>query len=517
MWIYPEIKTLADVPAYHAQHRGDETVFLLSDRSITFNELERQSNRVANALVTKGISGHSRIAFLGKNSELYFYVLFGAMKAGHTFTPLNWRLSAVELTVILEDAAPPVLFADVAFKATIEKIQAESAHQFQTVYIDWSTPRPKELEQFLESATDDRPMIEISSEDTAFQIYTSGTTGVPKGVELTFGSVNFWFLLLDLEPTLTYATQDVMLFIAPNFHLLGMHFSISALYNGTKVSILPEVRFDSMLDAIHKHRVSVLVLAPIMIEGLLNAAESSPADFSSLKLVVYAGSAIGLNLLKRALKEMKCDFMQFYGVTEVGGGVTLLRPEEHDLENEEKLKSCGRPLPYVEVKLMAFNGREAGVGQAGEFWVRVPSVFKQYYNKPALTEEVLKKGWYKTGDVGVCDQEGFYYIIDRTKDMIISGGENVYSIEVEQALMKHPSVQQAAVIGVPDEKWGEAVKALIVLNEGAVVTANELITHCRGLIGGYKIPKYYDFVEKLPTSPTGKVLKKMLRKDYSNP
>ncbi|MDX9787800.1 MAG: AMP-binding protein [Desulfobacterales bacterium] len=511
MWIYPEIKTLADVPTYHAKHRGDEKVFLMADRSITYNEWERESNRIANALIEKKVPRYSRIGFIGKNSEFYFYVFFGAVKAGSAFLPLNWRLTPAELVVILEDSAIPVLFADIEYKGTVEKILASSSLKFDVVYINPEEKRPEELEQWIASADSTRPKVDINNEDVAFQLYTSGTTGVPKGVELSVEGVNFWFLLLELEPALDHTTKDVTLFVAPNFHLLQIHFGLVALYNGAKLSIVPEVRIDKVIEAIARDRVTLLILAPVMIGMLLDAPNHQPDDFSSLKMVVYAGAPIGLTLLQRALKEMKCEFMQFYGTTEIGGGVTLLRPKEHDLENEEKLKSCGRPLPFTTIKVMDFNGCEAGVGQPGEWWVRIPTLFKKYYNQPELTAEVLIDGWYNTGDVGYYDEEGFYYLVDRTKDMIISGGENIYSIEVEQALLKHPAVQNVAVIGVPHEKWGEAVKALVVLKAGATATPEELIAHCRELIAGYKIPKSYAFLDTLPTSPAGKVLKKLLR------
>ncbi|MDX9786128.1 MAG: AMP-binding protein [Desulfobacterales bacterium] len=515
MWIYPEIKTLADVPSYHAKHRGDNDVFLLEDRTVTYNELERESNRIANALIEKKIPRHSRIGFIGKNSEFYFYVLFGSIKAGRTFAPLNWRLSPAELSVIIQDAGAPIVFAEFEYIEIISKIKALSVYQFDVVYFNTGGGQLNGIEKWLEFSENNRPMVDINSEDTAIQLYTSGTTGKPKGVELSFRGIDYWFLLLDLEPTVNYSIEDVMLFIAPNFHMLGLMFAISALYNGTKLSIIPEVRADRMRRAIVRDHVSVLVLVPIMIELLLDASINEPADFSSLKTIIYAGAPIGLKLLQRALNEMKCDFMQLYGTTESGGGITLLRPEEHDLKNEAKLKSCGRPLPFVKIKVMDFNGKEVGFCQPGEFWLRTPLVFKKYYSKPELTAEVLKDGWYKTGDVGYCDHEGYYYIVDRTKDMIISGGENVYSIEVEQALQKHPAVQQVAVIGVPHEKWGEVVKALVILKEGETVTPDELKSHCRDLIGGYKIPKLFEFVAHFPTSPSGKVIKKLLREAQS--
>ncbi|MDX9787789.1 MAG: AMP-binding protein [Desulfobacterales bacterium] len=514
MWIYPEIKTLADVPTYYAKQKGGEKVFLLADRSITYKEWERESNRIANALIERKIPRYSRISFIGKNSEYFFYIWFGVMKAGQAFLPLNWRLAPAELAAVVKDAGIPLVFATYEYKETIEKIKESCDHEFEVVFFNSEDRRSTALENWIGSVDDGRPQVNIQLEDTSIQLYTSGTTGMPKGVELTFGSHTFWFLKLDLEPSLSFWESDVMLFVAPNFHLLALNYGMAALYNGSKLSVVPEVRIELMIEAIRRDKVSALALAPIMIESLLNAPNRQPYDFDSLRFILYAGSSISPDLLARAVKEMKCDFLQFYGSTESGGGFTLLPPEDHN--KVEKLKSCGRALPYVEIKTIDINGRETGVGKPGEVVARVPTIFKQYFKQPELTAEVLKDGWYHTGDVAYRDEAGYYYIVDRTKDMIISGGENIYSIEVEQALLKHSAVQNAAVIGVPHEKWGEAVKALVILREGESATADELLTHCRSLIAGYKIPKSIEFVDSFPLSPAGKILKTALRKVHGS-
>jgi acyl-CoA synthetase (AMP-forming)/AMP-acid ligase II len=234
-------------------------------------------------------------------------------------------------------------------------------------------------------------------------------------------------------------------------------------------------------------------------------------------MVMYAGSAISSTLLKRALTEMKCQFMQFYGATESSGAMTLLRPEQHDVNDEARLRSCGTPLPLIEITIRDPEGNIVPDGSSGEFWARMPNMFGGYWNQPDATASVMRDGWYRTGDAGYRDKDGLLYIVDRVKDMIITGGENVYSAEVEQALAKHSGVRQCAVIGLPDPKWGERVTAVIVPAPGASLTQEEIISHCRGLIAGYKVPKEVRFVDAFPMTATGKILKRAVRDQLSKP
>jgi acyl-CoA synthetase (AMP-forming)/AMP-acid ligase II len=244
---------------------------------------------------------------------------------------------------------------------------------------------------------------------------------------------------------------------------------------------------------------------------LLDHPKAHAADFSSLRLLMYAGSPIDAKLLRRAVLEIGCKFMQFYGATETGGAFTLLRSEQHDVNIEEKLKSCGTPLPLHEIRVVDTQGSDVPDGAIGEFIVRAPAMFKGYWNQPEATAAAHIDNWYRTGDAGYRGDDGLYYIVDRIKDMIISGGENVYSTEVEQALAIHPVVAQVAVVGLPDELWGEKVAAVVVTTRGKEVTTEDLTAHCRGLIAAYKVPKLICFATSLPITPSGKVLKTVLR------
>jgi acyl-CoA synthetase (AMP-forming)/AMP-acid ligase II len=269
-----------------------------------------------------------------------------------------------------------------------------------------------------------------------------------------------------------------------------------------------------VLEAISTLKPTLLTLTPTMLQMLLDHPNSSTSDFSSLRLTLYAGSPISLGLIKRAIAAMPCEFMQFYGSTESGGAASILRPSEHDLENEEKLKSCGRPLPLIEFRIVDSEGKEVPDGEPGELLIRVPSITKGYWRQPEATAAVMENGWYRSGDVARKDEEGLYYIVDRAKDMIVSGGENIYSAEVENALSTHPDVGSVAVIGVPDDRWGEAVKACVIVKPGHELSEAELITFARERLAGYKVPKSVDFFDSFPLVPSGKISKKDLRAPY---
>lgn len=305
-----------------------------------------------------------------------------------------------------------------------------------------------------------------------------------------------------------------MLTVMPVFHLVGTGLSVQALYNGASVSVLPMLEPVSVLKAIARDRPSICALVPTAIQMLADHPQAESTDFSSLRVVMYAGSSIASAVLRRAIKRMGCGFMQFYGASETLGALTLLRPEQHDPSDEQRLRSCGTPLPLIEFRVVDPEGHDVPEGSVGEFWVRGPTIFRSYWRQPNVTAGVLHEGWYRTGDAGYRDSEGLLFIVDRVKDMIVSGGENVYSAEVEQVLATHPAVQSCAVIGLPDPKWGEVVTAVVVLRAASSATAADIVSHCRGVIAGYKIPKEVHFASALPMTSSGKILKREVRARY---
>ncbi|MDB5987890.1 MAG: Perillic acid-CoA ligase GeoC [Nevskia sp.] len=514
MWLHAEIKSLADIPRYYARTLPDKIALIDGVGGRTFRQLDRTSNLIGAALVAAGVPRCSHIGFIGKNSARYFEALFGATKAACAITPLNWRLTETELALVIEDARCPIIFVDKEFSSVAKNLQGSCTHKFRCIQFDSTSTAADEFEDWLGTGEPVDPAIECSAEDTAVLIYTSGTTGKPKGVQLTHRGFGYMRLCEHLEPALQWQADDVMLMVMPNFHLVGTGLSVQSLYNGSTVSILPALDPGRTLKLIERDRPTICALVPTAIQMLLDHPDAATADFSSLRLVMYAGSPISSRLLQRAIAEMKCRFMQFYGATESSGAITLLRPEQHDIDNEARLRSCGTPLPLIEIKIVDAEGKELPQGATGEFMVRSPSLFGGYWNQPDATAAVLQGGWYRTGDAGFRDAEGLLYIVDRVKDMIVTGGENVYSGEVEQALQKHPAVRLSTVIGVPDERWGEKVTAVVIVAEGATLTADEVISHCRTLIAGYKVPKTVRFVDVLPMTATGKVLKRAVRDQF---
>lgn len=517
MWLHADIANLADIPRYYGRTAGERVALMTVRRRETFRELDQISSRMANLFLESGITPGSVIGFYGKNSIEYFEALFAAAKAGSTLVVLNWRLSPLELRGVIEDAQPKLILVDAECAPVLAKSLDGAAIRVPTLGFDSSSDAATELTERLSKCSDIDPKQPLRPEDTAVLLYTSGTTGQPKGVQLTHGGMNMMRLCEHLEPAFVWQPDDVMMFVMPNFHLVGTGLSIQGLYNGVPLSILPGLDIPALIQTVERDRVTIFCLVPTALQMILDHPACADADLSSLRMVMYAGSPITAPLLKRAMTTLKCDFMQFYGATETFGAVTLLRPDQHDLENESKLKSCGTPIPLVDVRVVSAAGDDLPNGEIGEFLIRSPAMFKGYLNKSSMTEAVLTGGWYRSGDAGYRGDDGLLYLVDRTKDMIISGGENVYSTEVEQALSKHPGVSQVAVIGLPDARWGERVAAIVVPKEGVLLTADEIIAHCRELIAAYKAPKQVIFTEGLPMTPTGKILKTALRKQYAPP
>ena len=511
MWLYSEIKSLADIPRHYARTTPERPALIDASGPTSWAELDARSNRVANLLRKQGVASGDRVAFLGKNTALFFEVLFGTHKANAALLPLNWRLAPPELAAIIEDAQPSLIIADQEYAAILPTVAHWSGKAVPTLVYDSANLRQSQFAELTAAASTADPALEINPWSTAILMYTSGTTGKPKGVQLSHQGTLFLRLCEHLETSFRYQADDVMLTVMPLFHAMGSSLSLQALYNGVPVAVYAMPDPGELLKLIARDRPTVLPLVPTVIQMLLDHPDAAKADFSAVRAVIYAGSGIGAHLLKRALTELQCDFIQFYGATETACGVTFLRPEDHDIRNEQRLKSCGSPLPLIEIKVCDLDGREVPRGTVGELLIRSPSLTTGYFNQPKVTAAAFRDGWYCSGDGGYQDEDGYLYIVDRIKDMIVSGGENVYSTEVEQALQKLGGVQCCAAVGLPDAKWGERVTAVIVADPAAGLTADAVVAHCRTLIAGYKVPKQVEFVASLPMTPSGKVMKRALR------
>jgi acyl-CoA synthetase (AMP-forming)/AMP-acid ligase II len=515
-WRFAEIKYTPDIVRYWGSNRPNKIALIEGSATRTYAELDCNSNQIANCLVQGGVQRGAHIGYLGKNSIELFEIWFGAGKAGCALAAFNWRCSADELVAIIDDAQPALVFVSEEFLELIKAVESRCLNRFEIVaFKPSSSAGHGGLSAWFESAATSDPRVTLTASDIALLSYTSGTTGQPKGVMASQEAFGYSHLCGVLEPALAWRDDDIMLMSMPNFHLAGSWVSIAALYHGATLSILGAFEPAAFLEVLRRDRPTIAPLVPAAIQFLLNLPNVGPQDFSSLRTVMYFGSPIGVETATRAIKVFGCEFHQFYGATEAWF-ISILRHDQHFSGTPGRLSSCGMPLPLTSVRIVDKSQNEAPLGVVGEVYVRSPMMFAGYWNRTEATAEVLRDGWYRTGDLARRDEQGFIYLVDRAKDMIISGGENIYSTEVEQALQKLPGVQMCAVVGLPDEKWGERVVAAIVCDPAANLSQDRVIAHCHALIARYKAPKQIEFVDALPLTPTGKVKKGALRAQLSD-
>jgi fatty-acyl-CoA synthase len=509
--------TLVDVVRNQALVRGDDIAFEFEGRVTSFADFDRRTNQVANALKALGIAPGQRIAYLGKNSDSYFELLVGAMKANIVMAPVNWRLAAPEVAFIVVDCKAPALFVGPEFVSLIRGIRDQLPSVRHVITIEGGASDWQDFTTWRDAQSVDDPHVEIGAQDVALQLYTSGTTGKPKGAMLSHA--NFLNLVnsgnAEERPDWnTWSSDDVSLIAMPIFHIGGSGWGLLGLYHGAKGVIAREFDPPRILDFFEQSGITKLFMVPAAMQFVVRLPRARQVDFSRLKYMLYGASPIPAALLKECIDVFKCGFVQMYGMTETTGTIVALPPEDH-VEGLERMRSAGKPLPGVEIAILDPDGNHLPPRTVGEIATRSGSNMVGYWNLPDATARTLgQDGWLRTGDAGYVDENGYVYIHDRIKDMIISGGENIYPAEVESALCDHPDVAEAAVIGIPDDKWGEAVKAIVVLKTGRTATETDLINFLRTRIAGYKTPKSVDFIEALPRNASGKILRRNLRAPY---
>ena len=486
------MRTLAELVRWRARRHPDLEAIWYAGSSQSYGELNESTSQLAGALVSQvGIRPGDRVAILDKNCAAYLELVLALDKAGAVAAPINWRLTAHEVKLIIEDIKPKLVVSGPEFKAN------GAAAGIPTMTFDELPRGGKDPHRDQDGA--------IST-----QFCTSGTTGLPKGAMLRGWNMLNTGLCLALEmPELREGCRSLV--AMPMFHLGGTGWAIWSMQEGASLVIVREVVPESLLKTIVEQRVETALLVPAVMLFLCELPQSRTADFSALKHVTYGTAPISPEVLQRSIDTFKCRFSQIYGLTETTGPFTSLAHRDHVAE---KLASCGRPMFGARAKVVDTDGRELPPYEIGELVYQGESLMSGYWARKKETDEVIRNGWFRTGDAGYVDKDGFFFIKDRIKDMIVTGSENVYPAEIEAVLASHPDIIEVAVIGVPDPKWGESVKACVVKRPASTVTAEMLIDWCRDKLAGYKRPRTVDFLDALPRNASGKMLKRKLREPY---
>ncbi|MEW2395647.1 long-chain-fatty-acid--CoA ligase [Streptomyces sp. NPDC046862] len=484
-----------------------------SDRRWTWSGLADRVALLAAALAADGLRPGLHFATLNKNSSATIEATLAAARDGYAHVIVNWRLSPDEVEYVLADAQAQILVVGAEFLPQVEEIRERLPHLRKVIVVGGDTD---EYENYLTSATPVPRSHRPEPDDCVLLLYTSGTTGFPKGAMLTHRSLGAH--CASAAEAFGFSHDSVNMVAMPLFHVGGISWALIGLWTGARTVLVRDVVPTAVLEQIRRERVTHAFFVPTVYEYFLATPELDKADLSSLRCLGYGGSPMPLPLMRRCLERFTQDFYQVYGMTEASGVFSVLGPDAHrDPGRAQLLTSAGRPVAGVQVRVASpLTGEEVPRGRTGEFWIRSEQAMAGYWDKPEATAESFSDGWFRTGDAGFMDDDGFLFIRDRVKDMIISGGENIYPAEVERVINQHPSVADVCVIGVPDPTYVEAVKAVVTVASGAVVDAAELIAFCRARLAAYKCPKTVEIVQELPRTATGKVLKRELRKTYSN-
>ncbi len=510
--------SLADTIREHGRERGALPMITFGARTITWAEMDARSSRVAQGLLAAGLAEQDRVAFVDKNGPEYFEVLFGGGKANVVDVAVNWRLQPAEMAYIVNDAEAKLLFVGPDFLGHLDEMEPV-LKTVQKVIVIGAEPRRETHERYeawlaRHEARDPGRVSALG--DVAMQLYTSGTTGLPKGAMLTNG--NLGTLLPHVGPLWHVDATSVNLVCMPLFHIGGSGWALVGMVRGCHSILVREFVPQEILATLERHGVTNALFVPAMLQFLTAVPGAAERDYSVLRAIVYGASPITNEVLVRSMKTFRCPFTQVYGLTETTGAITQLPAADHATEGPKArlLRSAGKPFPWVELRVVdPATERDCPAGEVGELWTRSVQNFKGYWSKTEETARTLgADGWLRTGDAGFLDSEGYLFLTDRVKDMIISGGENIYPAEIENALSDHPAIADVAVIGVPDARWGETVKAIVVPKPGMAPRPDEIIAFARARLAHFKCPTSVDFAATLPRNPSGKLLKRELREPY---
>jgi long-chain acyl-CoA synthetase len=512
-----QIGTFADIMYRNALIYPDKEAFVCGSEKITFAEFNTRVNSLIHALRSIGVNKGDVIGVLSWNCLDYIYVFGAAMKGGFIISPFNCRLQADELDYVINYSEATTLFVGPEFVEIADQLRPRIPKVKNFISFESSTRSMVCHRDLLVNFTREEPDVQINEDDPLFIVYTSGTTGLPRGALYThrpaMDNTRTYVIMKGLQP------EDKHITIMPLFHSGGIDNLHAHLYVGGTNVIMKSFDPAATLRTIQEEKATDIQVVPTHLVAIFSLADLGKYDVSSLKRIFYTGSPMPVELLKKVLETWGPIFIQGYGQTEAGPNLIALPKEDHKVldkpvEEQVTLASCGRPFIGVHVRIVDDKGNDVEPGKVGEVIAQSKHNMVEYWHKPDDTRETIVDGWLHTGDMGRYDEKGYIYIVDRKKDMIISGGENIYPREVEEILYQHPAVLEAAVIGIPDPYWVEKVHAVVVLREGASVNADELINFCKGRIARYKAPKSAEFVDALPKNPSGKILKRELRQKY---
>ena len=502
----------------------DRHAIVFDDQRITFGELGERVNRLANGLADLGVGAGDRVAVMQVNCNEHIESYFATAKLDAIFVPINFRARAEELSFMLNDSGVKAIILGQRYQDMLRQVKPELTTLEHQITLEAPADDFVYYEDLIANASDDERFPTADGEDVTIIMFTAGTTGTPKGVMLSHNSFSS-YILANVEPVdMDVAEKNIL--TVPLHHIAGVQAVMAAIYGGRTLVLQRQFDEEGWMKLVQDEQVNRAMMVPTMLKRLMDQPSFGSYDLSSLRVITYGAAPMPLEVIKKAIAEFpNTRFINAFGQTETASTITMLPPDAHEIREgdpdyDAKLKrlgSIGKPLPDVEVRIVDEDGNDVPLGENGEIVARGERLMKGYWNREEATKETLRGGWLYTGDLGYWDDEGYIFLSGRAKDFLKRGGEMIAPEEVEQIIMSHPAVDEAAIIGVPDIEWGERVRAIVVRKPGMELTMEEVVEHCRPRMAGFKRPEDVIFIDELPRNPMGKVLKRVLREEYPEP